>query len=76
VIAWAKRGCSGWTAGKSGIPVRVAVFPLQRRGPGLVRDRGAALLAGGSWPALGTLMAAATLRRSRAHAARAAAVTA
>ena len=37
---------------------------------------GGALLAGGYWLALGTLMAAGTLRRSEAHAARTAAATA
>jgi hypothetical protein len=37
---------------------------------------GGALLAGGYWLALGTLMAAGTLRRSEAHAARATAATA
>ena len=26
-MAWAKRGWSGWTAGKGAIPVRIAEFP-------------------------------------------------
>jgi hypothetical protein len=43
----------------------IALLPLS--------SLGGALLAGGYWLALGTLMAAGTLRRSRAHAARAAA---
>lgn len=46
----------------------IALLPLSQFG--------GALLAGGYWLTLGTLMAAGTLRRTEAHAARAGAVTA